>query len=102
MIEAARLAVRIVGFTIGLDAVSMVLMFSLQAAGFVRPVLLLSLVTQWVLFTPLAIVFGPVLDGSFLDVWLLFIGYRMIQLLGFVVLWRAGRWRAIKLADDAG
>lgn len=101
VIEAARWAVRIVGFTIGLDAVSMVLMFSLQASGYVRPVLILSLVTQWVIFTPLAILVGPVMGGSFLDVWLLFIGYRMIQLVGFVIMWRAGKWRKVKLADDA-
>ena len=76
-------------------------MFSLQASGYVRPVLALSLVTQWVIFTPLAIILGPVMGGSFLDVWLLFIGYRMIQLVGFVIMWRAGQWRKVKLADDA-
>ena len=95
--EIARWPMRFVGATMWLEAIGLVLSSALLGAGDARRVMWVSVLTQWGLFLPLAFVVGPVLGFGLLAIWLLQGGYRMLQALIYVTLWRGGRWALIKL-----
>ena len=96
-LELARVPLRVLAATMSIDTLGMVLMNSLLGAGDNIRVMVVTLVTQWVLFLPIAFVMGPVLGFGMTGVWLAHIGYRVIQALVFTVIWRAGSWTRIHI-----
>lgn len=96
-IEIARGPLRLVGGTIGIDAVGMVLMNALIGAGAARTSMVVSVATQWLLFLPVAYVLGPVLGAGLLAIWIAQVSYRAFTALVFATLWRQGRWTSIKV-----
>lgn len=91
----ARVPLRVLAATMSIDTLGMVLMNALLGAGDNIRVMVVTLVTQWVLFLPIAFVMGPVLGLGMTGVWLAHIGYRVLQALVFTVIWRAGSWTRI-------
>lgn len=91
----ATLPLQIIAATIAFDTLGMVLMHSLLGAGYNRPVMVVSIVLQWGLFLPVAYVVGPALGGGMLAVWVAQVGYRFLQTLAFVAMWRRGRWAEV-------
>ncbi|MEM9455834.1 MAG: MATE family efflux transporter [Myxococcota bacterium] len=96
-LEVARGPLRLVGATIGLDAVGMVLMNSLVGAGASRTSMIVSVCTQWLLFLPAAYVIGPIFGLGLLAIWSAQVGYRSLTALVFAHLWRRGRWANIEV-----
>ena len=96
-LEVARGPLRLVGATIGLDAVGMVLMNSLVGAGASRTSMIVSVCTQWLLFLPAAYVIGPILGLGLVAIWSAQVGYRSLTALVFAHLWRRGRWANIEV-----
>ena len=96
-IAAGVWPMRIVGIGIALDAMGLILMNALLGAGATVWVMKVSLIMQWVVFLPLAWLFGPKLGLGLLAVWFLQIGYRGVQALIFAWLWRGGKWKTIKV-----
>lgn len=96
-VDVARGPLRLVGATIGLDAVGMVLMNALIGAGASRTSMVISISTQWLLFLPAAYVLGPVLGAGLLAIWIAQTTYRTLTALIFMQQWQAGRWADIEV-----
>ena len=82
---------------IGVDTAGLVIMHALLGAGATGKVMRISLICQWLLFLPLAVIVGPVLGFGLLGVWILQAVYRSGQTLWFAMAWKQGHWRDIKL-----
>jgi putative MATE family efflux protein len=96
-LEVARGPLRLVGATIGIDAVGMVLMNALIGAGASRTSMIVTISTQWLLFLPVAYVLGPVLGLGLMAIWTAQVSYRALSALIFASLWRKGAWATIKV-----
>lgn len=96
-LDIARGPLRLVGATIGIDAVGMVLMNALIGAGASRASMVVSIGTQWLVFLPIAYVLGPVLGLGLMAIWTAQVTYRGLSALVFAHLWRRGSWASIKV-----
>ena len=97
VLELAVTPLRLVGLTIGAEAVTMVLLNAIVGAGATISALLVAVGLQWGLFLPAAYVIGPVWEGTLLQIWLANIGYRMLMGLILAALWASRRWAKVKL-----
>ena len=98
--ETLALAVaplRLVGATIGIDAIGLVLLNAMYGAGNSRPVMVTGIVMQWCVGLPLAYVFGPVLDWGLLWIWGAMMVYRSGQSLIFARMWARRKWTQISV-----
>ncbi len=93
--DAARVPLRIVGSTIGLDAVGMVLMNSLTGAGATRTTMAVQVGLQWGILLPAAYFVGPVLGFGVLGIWAAQGVVRFIQAAVFTMIWQRRRWTHI-------
>ncbi len=96
-LDTARLPMRLVGLTMGLEAIGMIMMNSLLGAGDTRRVMMVSISFQWFLFLPLAYLVGPVAGWGLLAIWILQGGYRILMGLVFANMWRRRGWAGIKV-----
>jgi MATE family multidrug resistance protein len=88
---------RLVGVTVAVDAVGMVLLNAIMGAGATMLAMVVSTLAQWVVFLPVAYLVGPVLGFGLIGIWLTQIGYRALQTVVLMWLWRSGRWARIRL-----
>ena len=93
----ARLPLRLLAATMSLDTIGMVLMNALLGAGDNLRVMTVTLVLQWLVFLPVAYLIGPILGLGMTGVWLAHIGYRSIQAVVFLAIWRSGSWARIQV-----
>lgn len=89
--------VRLVGATIGFDAIALVLQNALHGAGDSRRVMAVSTGLQWGIGLPLAYLLGPGLGGTLLTLWVGQVIYRALQAGVLAAMWRRGRWATIQL-----
>lgn len=94
-LAVARAPLRLVGGAIAIDAVGLVLMHALLGAGASRLAMVVSIVTQWGIFLPVAYVLGPVLGYGLFPIWVAQVVYRGLVAVVFLVLWRRGAWADI-------
>lgn len=85
------------GLIIGVDTAGMALMHALLGAGDTGRVMRISIISQWLLFMPIAYLAGPVLGFGLLGVWGLQAVYRVGQAIWFGWAWKQGRWQEINL-----
>lgn len=93
----ARAPLRLVGATIGFDAITSVFMQSLQGAGASRLAMIVSIALQWGIFLPVAFLLGPVLGYGLLSIWIAMVAYRALTALAFGTLWMRGSWSRIRV-----
>jgi putative MATE family efflux protein len=93
--ELARWPMRLVGLTMPIEAMVFTFMHGLLGAGDARHVMMVGVVSQWLLFLPLAYLFGPVLGFGLLTIWMLLGGSRSLSAFLFVILWRRRHWQRI-------
>lgn len=96
-LAVARGPLRLIGATITLEAFGMVLMNALLGAGDARRVMVVSVVTQWVLFLPVAYLVGVVLRKGLLGIWIANACYRALLGASFSLMWWRGEWTEIEL-----
>ena len=96
-ISVARMPLRIVGLTIGIDALGMVLMNSLMGAGATRTTMVVQIFMQWGLLLPLAYLVGPILGHGLLGIWMVQAGVRFVQALIYAAFWQGRGWASIKV-----
>ncbi|MEN0063851.1 MAG: MATE family efflux transporter [Myxococcota bacterium] len=96
-VALAAPALRIVGVSLAFDAVGMVLMQALLAAGASRFVATWSVGLQWLGFLPLAYLVGPVAGFGLTGIWLIQALQRAAQAAIFARAWRARWWRSLVL-----
>jgi putative MATE family efflux protein len=94
ILALARLPLRILAATIAFDTLGLVLMNALLGAGDNVRVMVVTLVMQWLVSLPLCFVVGPVMGYGMTGVWIVHIGYRIVQAAIFAGIWRSGTWAA--------
>jgi putative MATE family efflux protein len=93
--ELARWPMRLVGLTMPIEAMGFTFMHGLLGAADARRVMIVGVGTQWLLFLPLAYLFGPVLGFGLLTIWILQGGSRFLSAFLYVTLWRGRHWQRI-------
>ncbi len=93
--ELARWPMRLVGLTMPVEAMVFVFMHALLGAGDARRVMLVGIGSQWLLFLPLAYLFGPVLGFGLFTIWLLQGSSRALSAFMYVTMWRGRHWQRI-------
>lgn len=93
----ARWPLVITALVIWIEALGVILFHAHLGAGDSRRVMLVSVGFQWLFFLPLAYLVGPWLGYGLLGVWLLQAGYRFLQTLTVMYLWRRGQWAAVRV-----
>ena len=93
--ELARWPMRLVGFTMPIEAMTFTFMHALLGAGDARRVMMVGVGNQWLLFLPLAYLFGPVLGFGLFSIWLLQGGTRTLSAFLYVTMWRGRHWQRI-------
>lgn len=96
-LDLARWPLRILALSMAWDTLGSVLMQALLGAGDSKRVMVSSVGMQWGLFLPLLYLGVHFFGFSMLGIWMLQIGYRAVQNLLFVQMWRVGKWRDIKV-----
>ncbi|MFU8878312.1 MAG: MATE family efflux transporter, partial [Wenzhouxiangellaceae bacterium] len=96
-LKVAWVPMLITGAIIGIDTGGLAVMHALLGAGDTHRVMKITIIAQWLLFLPLAVLIGPVLGGGLIAVWLLYAVYRVGQTIWFALAWRQGRWAEIKV-----
>ncbi len=91
-ISAALLPLQLTGMLIFLDVIGVILMNALLGSGDVQVVLKTSLVSQWVVFFPVAFICVSYTDVGLVGIWLLFSFSRVVQGLIYIVYWQRERW----------
>lgn len=88
---------RLVGATMALEVVGQVLLNAMMGAGATRMAMAVSVLAQWALFLPAAYLIGPVFGFGLMGIWTAQVGYRLLQSLVLVMLWRSRRWADVKV-----
>jgi putative MATE family efflux protein len=88
---------RLIAVAAPIDAIGMVLMFSMQGAGDTRTVLLVSIGMQWLLLLPAVVLVGPVLGLGLFAIWLMQGVARLVQAGVFSWLWQRGKWAEVRV-----
>jgi len=96
-LQVAYFPMLITGVMIGIDTAGLAVMHALLGAGDTHKVMKITLVMQWLLFLPLAVLVGPMLGFGLIGVWLLYALYRIGQTIWFAAAWKHGRWAEIKV-----
>jgi len=97
IIDLGRHPVQLLGATMIFEGAGLVLLNALLGAGAARQVMIVSIGTQWLVGLPMAWLVGPYLGLGLLWVWGANSAYRILQTAIFAVLWRRGKWAAIKV-----
>ncbi len=93
--ELARWPMRLVGLTMPIEAMVFVFMHALLGAGDARRVMTVGIGSQWLLFLPLAYLFGPGLGFGLFTIWLLQGSSRALSAFMYVTMWRGRHWQRI-------
>lgn len=93
--ELARWPMRLVGLTMPIEAMIFTFMHGLLGAGDARRVMLVGVASQWLLFLPLAYLFGAVLGFGLFTIWLMLGCSRTVLGISYVTMWRNRAWQRI-------
>jgi len=96
-LEVAWRPMLITGFVIGIDTAGLAAMHALLGAGATGQVMRITLISQWLLFLPIAALAGPVCGLGLTTVWLLYAAWRVLQSAWFAHAWHRGDWVHIRL-----
>ncbi|WP_017430376.1 MATE family efflux transporter [Vreelandella jeotgali] len=92
LVTMGTLPLRLTGAMMVLDAAALVLAQALMGAGAQRTVMALTLSMQWLVFLPLAWAVGVGWGYGLSGIWLVQLGYRVLNSLGFFWIWQRRRW----------
>jgi putative MATE family efflux protein len=95
--EIAVDALRLVGATMGIDAVGLVLLNAMYGAGHSRPVFVVGTTLQWGMGLPLAYLAGPVMGLDLVWIWGAILLYRGGQSAIYAHMWRGRGWSEVEL-----
>jgi putative MATE family efflux protein len=88
---------RLAGWTIGVEALTMILLNTIVGAGATTTALVIAVVMQWGVFLPLAYIFGPLRGGDLMTIWIINVGHRGLMAAILALVWRSRRWANVKL-----
>ncbi|WP_223668632.1 MATE family efflux transporter [Kangiella shandongensis] len=94
-LQAAHWPFKMSAAIIVIDAVGLIFLNALNGAGSTQSTLYVSIISQWVLFLPVAWYLGPYLGKSLTIIWIAYAVYRVLQTGAFVWLWQRRGWSRI-------
>ncbi len=94
-LELALWPLRLVGLSMLFEAVGTIFQNALLGAGDTRRVMKVAIVNQWCLFMPFAYLVGPILGFGLTGVWLIQVGYRIVQAFIFTRFWIRRDWARV-------
>jgi multidrug resistance protein, MATE family len=94
-ISIATIPLQLTGALSGLTSLTFVFAYTLVSLGDGSRVLLVSFITQWLLFLPAVWLVGPYLHYGLLEIWIVQCTYAFVATLMIVGLWCDGRWKKI-------
>ena len=97
LVEQAKLPLQITGFSILLDAASLVFTQALLGAGANKTVLGIRMASQWLILLPLCWLVGPVLGMGLTAVWVTQLLQRLFSSMAFVAVWQQRKWNRISV-----
>lgn len=97
LIALGRLPVIFTGFMVLNEALVMILSQALLGAGAAALVMRVTVLTQWLLFLPLAWLLGPWAGQGLLAVWILYGAQRMLNAAIFSYYWVKRDWQRITI-----
>ncbi len=95
-LDVTRVPLQLVGIGIAFDAIALVLMSALQGAGAAKQTMVVGIVLQWGVFLPIAYVLGPIYGMSLTAIWVAQMGYRLLQMIWFIIFWNQREWQSLK------
>jgi Na+-driven multidrug efflux pump len=95
LVEMGKIPLQLTGFSIFLDAASLVFTQALLGAGANRTVLSIRAAGQWLILLPLCWLVGPVLGLGLTAIWLVQTLQRLVSSLAFVTVWQLRKWNRI-------
>lgn len=96
-LELGIFPLRWIAVTNMIEAVALVLMYSLLGAGDSKRVMKISIGFQWGLFLPVAYLVGPFLGWGLNAVWIASGSYRLLQMFVFTSMWKNEKWASIRV-----
>ena len=93
--ELARWPMRVVGLTMPVEAMVFTFMHGLLGAGDARRVMMVGIGSQWLLFLPLAYLFGTIFHFGLFTIWLLLGCSRSFLAFSYVTMWHRRSWQRI-------
>ncbi len=97
LVEQAKLPLQITGFSILLDAASLVFTQALLGAGANKTVLGIRMASQWLILLPLCWLVGPVLGMGLTAIWITQLLQRLFSSMAFVTVWQKRKWNRISV-----
>lgn len=95
-LAAAHWPFKLSALIIVIDAIGLVFLNALNGAGSTKSTLYVSIISQWMLFLPVAWYLGPYLGKSLIVIWVAYSVYRVLQTGAFIWLWQRRRWSDIQ------
>lgn len=95
-LKAAHWPFKLSALFIVIDAVGLVFLNALSGAGYTKPPMYVSLVTQWLIYLPAAYFMAEAGFG-FTEIWVAYGVYRIIQSAAYVWLWQKRNWMHVEL-----
>ena len=75
-----------------IDAMGLVFLNALNGAGYTKPPMYVSLLSQWLIFLPVAWLLGPYYGFGLMTIWFAYAAYRVLQTSAFIWLWKRRTW----------
>lgn len=97
LVMTGSLPLQIAGLSLPIQAAGLVLMHALMGAGDNTAVMYISTACQWLFALPAAYLFGPVLGGGLVTIWIIQIIYRALPSVIFAYRWHKAGWIHIKV-----
>ena len=97
LIAAGVPILRLMGLVQLVDAVGLTLAGALRGAGMTRAVMLVDIVTGVGLLTPLAYLFGVVMNGGLMGAWLALLTWFTLYAVGMVLIFVKSDWEEVKI-----
>jgi MATE family multidrug resistance protein len=96
-ISLAVLPLQMVAATTGGGSLIYIFAYTLYSVGDASRVVMVSFVSQWVLFLPAVWIVGPHLKYGLLQIWYVQMAYGALLTTLMTAIWAQGRWKTIRL-----
>ncbi|HEX9981687.1 MAG TPA: MATE family efflux transporter [Thermoanaerobaculia bacterium] len=95
-IEIAVVPFQLLGGTAGFGSLIWIFAYTLYSLGDGNRVMLVSFITQWLLFLPAVWVVGPHLHYGLVQISLVQVVYGLISTILITMIWASGRWKTVR------
>lgn len=96
-ISMAVIPLQMIAATTGFGSLIYIFAYTLSTVGDGKRVIVVSLITQWIVFLPAVWIVGPYLKYGLLQIWLVQMAYGALAAVLMTAIWADGRWKKITI-----